>query len=52
MYKLNNSLHLRLTDIGRRMNSIPDQAFLMELQRLRQSYKTELNKILAEQETQ
>ena len=42
----------RLVDIGlsRRMNSIPDQTFLMELQRVRQSYQVELHKILAEQE--
>lgn len=50
MNKLNNSLVIRLKDIGRRMDSIPEQTFLAEIHRVRDAYKEELAKIMAEHE--
>lgn len=52
MNKLNYALHGKLLDVGRRMDSLPDQTFLMELLRVRNAYKEELNKIMAEHQAQ
>lgn len=52
MNKLNYALHKKLVDLGRRMDSLPDQTFLMEMQRVRQSYTDELNKIMEEHEAE
>ena len=52
MNKLNYALHGKLHDVGRRMDSLPDQTFLMELQRVRDAYKEELNEIMAQHEAQ
>ena len=52
MNKLNYALHGKLLDVGRRMDSLPDQTFLMELQRVRDAYKEELNEIMAQHEAQ
>ncbi|EFX81651.1 mismatch repair ATPase Msh4 [Daphnia pulex] len=52
MNKLNYALHKKLVDIGRRMDSLPDQTFLMEMQRVRQAYTDELNKIMEEHEAE
>ncbi|KAK4036865.1 hypothetical protein OUZ56_028902 [Daphnia magna] len=50
MNRLNYALHGKLLDIGRRMDALPDQTFLMEMQRVRDAYKEELNRIMAEHE--
>lgn len=50
MNKLNSSLYNQLLDIGRRMDSLPDQTLLIELDRLRNAYKVELNAIVTEHE--
>ena len=52
MNKLNYALHGKLLDIGRRMDSLPDQTFLMEMQRVREAYADELNKIMEEHEAE
>lgn len=52
MNKLNYALHGKLLDVGRRMDSLPDQTFLMEMQRVRDAYKEELNRIMAEHEAE
>lgn len=50
MNKLNSSLHTRLLDVARRMDALPDQTLLMELDRLRNAYKEELHAIVTEHE--
>uniref|UniRef100_A0A0P5M024 Dna mismatch repair protein muts n=1 Tax=Daphnia magna TaxID=35525 RepID=A0A0P5M024_9CRUS len=52
MNRLNYALHGKLLDIGRRMDALPDQTFLMEMQRVRDAYKEELNRIMAEHEAE
>ena len=52
MNKLNSTLYKKLQEIGRRMDSLPDQTFLMEMQRVREAYTDELNKIMEEHETE
>jgi hypothetical protein len=52
MNKLNSALYKKLQEIGRRMDSLPDQTFLMEMQRVREAYTDELNKIMEEHETE
>ncbi|KAI9551670.1 mismatch repair ATPase Msh4 [Daphnia sinensis] len=52
MNRLNYALHGKLLDIGRRMDELPDQTFLMEMQRVRHAYKEELNRIMAEHEAE
>ena len=46
MDKLRFSLHTRLVDVGRRMNSIPDQSFRRELNNIRINYQEEVGQIL------
>ena len=51
MNKLNSTLYKKLQEIGRRMDSLPDQT-LMEMQRVREAYTDELNKIMEEHEAE